>query len=52
MEQQEQFKQELLDLLAKYNAVLEIEDSFDWRSIVASFKDGEIDLGYSIGEIK
>jgi hypothetical protein len=52
----EQFKQELLDLLSKYNSVLEIDSSMGEYKMVVTFcideKTNELDLGYSIGEFK
>lgn len=53
-----QFKQELLDLLSKYNAVLEINNDYfngDLNMVVTFCSDektNELDLGYSIGDFK
>jgi hypothetical protein len=50
MEEQEQFKFELLHLLARHNAVLEIEDSFfEGKRIIAVLNSGNVDLGNYVG---
>ncbi len=47
---EEQFKYELLQLLARHNAVLEIEDSyFEGKRIIAVLDSGNIDLGNYVG---